>query len=111
MLFYVVLGGMVGAISRFAISKVMNKKIPIGTFFINILGSFFLGYFFSLGISDHIYALIGTGFCGAFTTFSTMNLESFLLFKKSRKVFSLVYIFLSYLFGILFAFGGFLLGK
>lgn len=111
MLFYVVFGGIIGAISRFAISKVMNKKIPIGTFFINIFGSFFLGYFFSLGISNHMYALLGTGFCGAFTTFSTMNLESFLLFKKNRKLVSFIYIFLSYLFGILFALFGFWLGK
>lgn len=110
-IFFVALGGFLGAIARFFISKRLNKSLPYGTFFINITGSFLLGYFLNLGLSSHVYAILGVGFCGAFTTFSTFKIELFQLFKREQKFISFMYILMSYSFGIIFALGGFLLAK
>lgn len=53
---------------------------PWITFSVNILGAFLLGYFVTrlqerLPLSAYRRPLLGTGFCGAFTTFSTMQVE------------------------------------
>ncbi|MCA1698808.1 MAG: fluoride efflux transporter CrcB [Actinobacteria bacterium] len=53
---------------------------PWATFVANVLGSFLLGYFVTrlherLPLSAHRHPLLGTGLCGAFTTFSTFQLE------------------------------------
>jgi fluoride exporter len=109
MIFYISMGGFIGAIVRYYVSTKLNKNYPIGTFLVNMIGSLLLGYLFGLGVSNHTYAFLGTGFCGAFTTFSTFKLESFQLIKEHRMSLSLFYFFLSYLLGILFALWGFLL--
>jgi fluoride exporter len=53
---------------------------PLGTLIINVLGSFVLGYVTTLALngrlSPDLRLAIGTGFCGAFTTFSTFELEA-----------------------------------
>lgn len=107
-LLYIVMGGFVGAILRFAISKKINLSLPYGTFLVNMIGSFLLGYLFYHGMSETVYAFLGSGFCGAFTTFSTFKLEAFQLNASKGKIVSLTYLLLSYLGGILFAFFGFL---
>jgi fluoride exporter len=107
-LLYIGLGGFVGAILRYAISKKINKSLPYGTFFVNIIGSFLLGYLFYQGMSENVYAFLGIGFCGAFTTYSTFKLEAFQLFKSKGKVVSFTYLIMSYLCGIGFAFLGYL---
>jgi fluoride exporter len=109
--FYIALGGCLGAVLRFSISKRLNNGLPVGTFLVNMLGSFLLGYFFSLGLSKHIYAFLGSGFCGAFTTFSTLKLESFQFIREGRKFTSIIYIIVSYLVGTLLAFSGFYIAK
>jgi fluoride exporter len=107
-LLYIVIGGFVGAIMRYAISIKLNLSLPYGTFLVNMIGSFLLGYYFYHGTSDTVYAFLGIGFCGAFTTFSTFKLEAFQLNMSRGKIFSLTYLLLSYLGGILFAFFGYL---
>jgi CrcB protein len=107
-LIHVVIGGFVGAILRYAISKKINLSLPYGTFLVNLTGSFLLGYFWYHGISETEYALLGSGFCGAFTTFSTFKLEVFQLNTSKGKIVSLTYLLLSYLSGIIFAFFGYL---
>ncbi|MHC0035643.1 fluoride efflux transporter CrcB [Pseudoneobacillus sp. C159] len=104
---FVAAGGFVGAILRFFISKKLNHQFPIGTFVVNISGSFLLGFFFSKGISQNMYAFCGVGFCGAFTTFSTFKLESFQLMKRGDLFKSIIYMFASYLTGILMVMFGF----
>ena len=76
---------------------------------VNVIGSFLLGYFIGLGMKDQMYAFLGSGFCGAFTTFSTFQLETFQLFKNDRKWTALFYLFITYLIGLISVFGGFLL--
>ncbi|PFS63775.1 fluoride efflux transporter CrcB [Bacillus cereus] len=107
-------GGFFGAITRFAISNWFKKRnkttFPIATFLINITGAFLLGYIIGNGITTSWQLLLGTGFMGAFTTFSTFKLESVQLFN--RKNFGILFLYLSatYTIGILFAFLGMKLG-
>jgi fluoride exporter len=71
----VVLGGAVGAVVRYAVSRWLDRGgVPWGTFAVNALGSFVLGVV--LGAADPATAaLVGTGFCGALTTYSTFALQ------------------------------------
>jgi fluoride exporter len=107
-IFYIAVGGFLGAVLRFVISKNLNRKYAYGTFLVNIIGSFLLGYFFYNGISTTSYAFIGTGFCGAFTTFSTFIVESVQYYKSKKKFFSLAYMLITYIAGIVIAWMGFL---
>jgi len=77
--------GFLGALARWgvvvAFGRWMNVRFPIGTFFINISGSLFLGWFLTVigeryPVSDTTRLAIATGFVGAYTTFSTFMWES-----------------------------------
>ena len=84
----VLLGGGIGAILRYLISGILNKKyMPWGTFVVNVLGCFIFGIFISF-LSEPQYKLfLMTGFCGGFTTFSTFASETAHLFTGSKKDF------------------------
>jgi CrcB protein len=78
-------GGCLGAMFRFFIAnlcaRAFGTAFPIGTFFINITGSFLLGWFFALTrgrvpVPESVYLAVTVGFIGAYTTFSTYMLES-----------------------------------
>lgn len=108
--FLVGVGGFFGAVSRFSVSQFINKKFsftfPIATLFINLLGSFLLGLMIGLGIGGSAFLLMGTGFMGAFTTFSTFKLEGIQLHLEKRKRDFLIYNVVSYAGGILLAYIG-----
>jgi CrcB protein len=97
-------GGFLGAIARYAIQSLISArwptKLPIGTLFVNVLGSFLLGWIASSGIHEQIAFFLGTGFMGAFTTFSTIHLESMNLFKQGEGKISVLYLGLTLLLGI-----------
>jgi CrcB protein len=108
-------GGFFGAMARYGMSQWINKRFPstfpIGTFVVNLLGSFLLGLLFGGGWNSSIMLLLGTGFMGAFTTFSTFKLENIhLRLKKEHGIF-VRYLGFSYTFGILLAFVGYALGS
>ncbi|KKI91697.1 hypothetical protein WQ54_13330 [Bacillus sp. SA1-12] len=108
-------GGFFGAIARFSMSQFINKRfsfqIPISTLFINLLGSFLLGLIVGIGISEYALLLLGTGFMGTFTTFSTLKLEGIRLHLSKRKKEFYIYNLISYCGGILLAFLGIGMGQ
>lgn len=108
------IGGFFGAIARFSLSKLLNNKIdtpfPIGTLTVNLLGSFLLGVIMGADPNEIAVLLLGTGFMGAFTTFSTFKLEILQLhIEKYSRIFML-YIAITYGFGMILAYAGFLFG-
>jgi CrcB protein len=76
-------GGVIGALARVGLLQVglpVAPAWPWATFAVNILGAFLLGYFTTrlqerLPLSAYRRPLLGTGFCGALTTFSTVQVE------------------------------------
>lgn len=90
---YVAIGGATGASLRFYISQLvlnwLGKGFPFATLMVNITGSFVMGLLYAL-IEHEILdvtihrTLIGIGFLGAFTTFSTFSLDSLLLLQQGE---------------------------
>lgn len=103
--------GFLGAIIRYYTSEKLNKhtKIPLGTLFVNIIGSFMLGLLFGLHVEGIYYLMIGIGLLGALTTFSTLNVELIKLQKYRRLYY--FYFTATYVGGLLVAFIGYMLGK
>jgi fluoride exporter len=119
-LFLVGAGGMLGSIARYAtaysIDKKLNTLIPFGTLTVNIAGSFVLGVLYAwasrkTGDSESVRLLIGTGFCGGFTTFSAFALENVNLLNQKMMISSLLYITLTILIGFLAIAAGMAVGK
>lgn len=110
----VAVGGFGGAIFRYFFSRWLNRPvfdIPVGTLAVNLLGSFLLGWMISSSLSSRWTLLLGTGFMGAFTTFSTLNWESIQYLKQKKWKKLLLYLGLTYTLGILLAVVGFSLGQ
>ncbi len=85
-------GGAFGALGRVAVAQAWPTGAgswPWATFTVNVLGAFLLGAVLA-GLRSHsavsipIYRLLGTGFCGAFTTFSTVQVELLEMLDRSR---------------------------
>ncbi|MCM3569484.1 fluoride efflux transporter CrcB [Neobacillus mesonae] len=111
---FVGVGGIFGAISRFLLGKWIGGRmpgfIPFGTWIINISGSFVLGLLASLHLKDAVpewaWFLFGTGFLGAYTTFSTFGYETIQMLKINKKKNAIFYVTSSVLLGVLFAWIG-----
>ena len=118
-LIYVASGGAVGAVLRYLTSNFYRfyfPNFPIGTLFINFIGSFLIGILASnLESRGTSYIFIKyfliIGILGSFTTFSTFSLETIQLVNDKKLFLSLVYIFLSISLCILGAFFGFNINK
>ena len=76
----VALGGSLGAISRYSIVKGVTYWLglgfPYGTLFVNVIGSFLIGFILSCVSSDLIKMFFVVGFLGSFTTFSTFSMDT-----------------------------------
>lgn len=76
----VALGAAVGAPARFVVDLALRRRsgadFPWGTLTVNVLGGLLLGLFLGLPLSPQALALLGTGFCGALTTYSTFAYET-----------------------------------
>ena len=105
----VLIGGALGAASRYSVGLYFQKNaflagFPIATLLVNVIGSFCLALLFFLKLEQLPQALrlgIATGVLGALTTFSTFELESFLLFEKGRIGIALLYFFGNLILGML----------
>jgi CrcB protein len=111
-------GGLVGAPARFLVDRLLTDRVetelPVGTFLINISGAFFLGLLTGLGLAHHLpgalMAFLGTGFCGAYTTFSTWSYETVRLLEEGEHLQAALNAFVSLAAGLAAAGGGIALG-
>jgi CrcB protein len=111
-------GGLVGAPCRYlldrAISGRFESNFPWGTFVVNITGAFVLGLLTGLALSHHLSAvakvLLGTGFCGAYTTFSTFTFETVRLVEDGQLFEATMNVMGSVVVGLLGAAAGLALG-
>ena len=87
------LGGFIGAISRYALSglahRLLGSSFPWGTLAVNIIGCFLIGGLMVFAedravLTPQLRLLLGIGFLGAFTTFSTFGYESFELLRDRQ---------------------------
>jgi CrcB protein len=79
----------IGAPVRYLLDKAITSRrssvLPIGTMTINVTGAFLLGLLVGLaahhGLPKEVVTVAGTGFCGAYTTFSTFSYENMRLIE------------------------------
>lgn len=85
----VVLGAAIGAPLRYLVDRVLRVRygttLPWGTFAVNVSGSILLGLLVGAAAPPPVFALVGTGFCGALTTYSTFGLETVQLAAAGRR--------------------------
>lgn len=109
----VMVGGFFGAIVRFKLGEWIQTEngFPLGTFLINLIGCFLLGWFLTFmsrreNSKPQLNLLIGTGFTGAFTTFSTFSVETIHLFQDGHILLGMLYTVSSIGFGLVLAYLG-----
>ena len=104
------LGGFLGAIARYgvslAVARLWTMEFPLGTFLINVSGSFVLGLFSTLAterlaVDPAWRLLVATGFVGAYTTFSTFEYETHRLVEVGASAWAAVNVVASVVVGFL----------
>lgn len=106
--FYVFIGGGLGSIFRFVISKLISVTkggFPWPTIFANLIGCFLIGLLLGWVIKNNgerseLYFLLIVGFCGGLTTFSTFSNEGLLFLKSADYLNFLIYLLSSVIGGI-----------
>ncbi len=113
-------GGFLGSVLRYGsgqmMVKVFDSQHPIGTFFVNIVGSLLIGLV--LGLSEKGVELtmnwklfLAVGFCGGFTTFSAFALENMNFLQSQQFMMSFLYISASLILGLAAVYLGFWIAK
>ncbi|MFD0710433.1 fluoride efflux transporter FluC [Paenibacillus sp. GCM10027626] len=112
-LMLVALGGFCGAAARYGIVLWVKKQMAAASAYvimvINLSGSFALGMLAALGSGGSAYLLLGVGFMGAYTTFSTFNVENIQLLRQKKWLPLGINLFGSYILGILLAYTGYII--
>ena len=112
-------GGATGAILRFLLtnlSKSIFSNTLYGTLCVNVLGSFFIGYFITAVYEKNIHEsfikfFLIIGLLGSFTTFSAFSFETVNLILSKKIFISLIYVFISIFICTLSAYLGMLINK
>jgi CrcB protein len=109
----------VGAPGRYLVDRAIQARhdslMPWGTMLVNVAGSFILGLLIGLSttrdVPDAVTLALGTGLCGALTTYSTFGYETFRLFEDGARLYALLNSGLSLLAGLGVAVLGYALGS
>jgi CrcB protein len=120
MLWYVAIGSAVGGVSRYLLGGVIQRALaasfPVGTLLINVTGSALLGFLLRYALdtpslTPEIRALLGVGFCGGYTTFSTFSYETLALLEDGDWRRAGLYVTLSVVGSLLATFVGFVAAR
>ena len=107
---FVALGAAVGAPTRYLVDRWTRSRagsgFPWGTLLVNVVGSFLLGFLTALPADPGVAALLGTGFCGALTTYSTFGYETMGLVRAGTRRRALAYVCASVTMGVAAAYAG-----
>jgi len=112
----IAMGGAAGAVMRYIVSgfayKITSSTFPLGTLAVNLIGCFLLGFIWQVTqeviVSSYLKSCITIGVLGAFTTFSTYALETFLLLREGEFLLFSINIVISTLGGLILVFSGYL---
>jgi CrcB protein len=113
----ITLGALVGAPARYLTDRGFQARFgsrwPWGTLTVNVVASFVLGVVLGAGthVDRQLLALIGTGFCGALSTYSTFSFETLRLYERGSRRSAISYVALSLIVGIGAAGAGWALGS
>ncbi len=116
---HLIIGGATGTVARYALSsaayRAFGAGFPYGTFAVNLLGCFILGFLVSfserkLFLDPNMRLLLMVGFCGAFTTFSTFILETANLMKDGEMTRAFLNVVVSVVIGFVVLRAGIMLG-
>ena len=111
----IAIGGTLGCWARYAqtnlVQEVFGRDFPLATLSINVIGSFMMGFLFILTlerlmIPPSVRVGVLTGVLGGYTTFSTFEMETFLLAENGEFFKAGLYVVLSVVIGFAAAFGG-----
>ncbi len=113
-----VVGGAIGTVSRYLLGglvyRLLGTGFPYGTLAVNLSGCFIIGFLASVAEKKFIFnadvrTFLMIGFCGAFTTFSTLIFETDALVRDGEVARALMNVLLSVILGfLLFRVGGFI---
>lgn len=112
-------GGALGGVARYEVGLAANiapGTVPWATLGVNLSGSLLLGVILALVIerwppTRYVRPFAATGFCGGYTTFSAVMVESALLFRDGRTGVALAYLAVSVAGGLVAVYIGILLGR
>jgi CrcB protein len=111
--------GCLGALARYGLEGLVSRRagaFPWGTFVVNISGSFLLGLTVTLlgerlAVAPWVRASVAIGFLGAYTTFSTLSLESYRLLETRSFALAGANLIGSVTAGVVALYGGIVLGR
>lgn len=113
------IAGGLGALARYGLDGLVSRRagaFPWGTFAVNVSGAFLLGLVVTLlgerfAVAPWLRASVAIGFLGAYTTFSTLSLESYRLLEARSYVLAGANLLGSVAAGLLALYGGVVLGR